>query len=99
MEAGTLYIVATPIGNIEDISQRALETLKEADAVICGFREASTLAFLMLLQLVNTMRKRRPNRDAFVTVIRWRSFRMPARRPLRTPAPFWFGAAWNWKSM
>ena len=41
---GILYIVATPIGNIDDISQRALETLKKADAVICEeFREASTL--------------------------------------------------------
>jgi 16S rRNA (cytidine1402-2'-O)-methyltransferase len=37
-------MVATPIGNMQDISQRALETLNKADAVICEeFREASTL--------------------------------------------------------
>lgn len=44
MNPGTLYLVATPIGNINDISRRALETLEKADAVICEeFREANTL--------------------------------------------------------
>src|SRR2546428_10584104 len=32
---GTLFIVASPIGNLNDISRRALDTLRDVDAIVC----------------------------------------------------------------
>jgi 16S rRNA (cytidine1402-2'-O)-methyltransferase len=35
MASGTLFVVATPIGNLADASPRALQTLRTVDLVAC----------------------------------------------------------------
>jgi 16S rRNA (cytidine1402-2'-O)-methyltransferase len=47
---GTLYVLATPIGNLKDISLRAIEILQETDLVIAENRERA-LKLLSHLQI------------------------------------------------
>jgi len=48
---GKLYVVATPIGNHSDITQRAIEIIRDVDALICEERkEGSKLLHSLSLQ-------------------------------------------------
>ncbi len=51
---GTLYLVATPIGNLADISERAIKTLSEVDFVAAEDTR-NTLRLLTALGISNTL--------------------------------------------
>ncbi|HOK22982.1 MAG TPA: 16S rRNA (cytidine(1402)-2'-O)-methyltransferase [Candidatus Hydrothermia bacterium] len=60
--SGTLYVVSTPIGNLEDITIRALRVLKESDVILCE----DTRMCLKLLAHFNIEKKRLVRYDEHV---------------------------------
>lgn len=61
-EQGTLYLVPTPIGNLQDMTFRALEILEQVD-LICAEDTRNTMRLLNHFEI-------KPRRSAFMSIIR-----------------------------
>src|SRR5262249_13054829 len=64
--AGTLFVVATPIGNLEDLSFRALRTLKEVDVIAAEdtSRTANLLAHYSISRPMVSLREHNERRES-----------------------------------
>ncbi|MEO0250888.1 MAG: 16S rRNA (cytidine(1402)-2'-O)-methyltransferase [candidate division WOR-3 bacterium] len=61
-DEGVLYVIATPIGNLEDITLRAIKILKEVDIILCE----DTRVCLRLLNSVGVQAKKLERYDEHV---------------------------------
>src|SRR5512144_824542 len=64
--SGTLYVVATPIGNLEDLSFRALRILKEVDLIAAEDtrRTAKLLAHYAIRKSMVSLREHNERRES-----------------------------------
>ena len=57
--AGILYIVPTPVGNLEDMTFRAIRVLKEADLILAEDTRTSSV-LLKHYEIISLMNTRHP---------------------------------------
>jgi 16S rRNA (cytidine1402-2'-O)-methyltransferase len=63
---GTLYLVATPIGNADDMTMRGLKVLREADLVVCEERREGE-RFLRRLEISKPLEMLNEHNEAAAT--------------------------------
>ena len=98
----TLYLVATPIGNLEDITLRALRTLRECDVIAAeDTRRTSQLInyFGISRPLLSYFRFNEAKRsEEILSVSPWgkksRSLPTPEHQGLAIPASVWCVLQW-----
>jgi 16S rRNA (cytidine1402-2'-O)-methyltransferase len=54
--SGTLYIVPTPVGNLSDMTPRAIEVLQQSDLILAEDTRTSSLVLRrQCIAIINTM--------------------------------------------